>query len=200
MSTPAQNVPPSDPNVVNIEVNGVPMQARKGQMIIEVTDRHDVYVPRFCYHPKLTIAANCRMCLVEVEKAPKPLAGLRHSGGRGHEGLHALEARDLGAEGDDGVPADQPSARLPHLRSGRGVRAAGSCHGLRSQRIALHGAQAHRQGQESWAARQHRHDALHPLHAVCSIRPGDRRHSRARHELSQRPIRDRHVHREERRP
>jgi NADH-quinone oxidoreductase subunit G len=73
MSTPAPNVPPADPNVVNIEVNGVPLQARKGQMIIEVTDKHDIYVPRFCYHPKLTIAANCRMCLVEVEKAPKPL-------------------------------------------------------------------------------------------------------------------------------
>jgi NADH-quinone oxidoreductase subunit G len=58
---------------VNIEVNGVPMKARKGQMIIEVTDAHDVYVPRFCYHPKLSIAANCRMCLVEVEKVPKPL-------------------------------------------------------------------------------------------------------------------------------
>jgi len=60
-------------DLVNIEVNGVPMQARRGQMIIEVTDREDVYVPRFCYHDKLSIAANCRMCLVEVEKAPKPL-------------------------------------------------------------------------------------------------------------------------------
>ena len=58
---------------VNIEVNGVPMRARRGQMIIEVTDAQDVYVPRFCYHPKLSIAANCRMCLVEVERAPKPL-------------------------------------------------------------------------------------------------------------------------------
>jgi NADH-quinone oxidoreductase subunit G len=58
---------------VNIEVNGVQMQARRGQMIIEVTDAHAVYVPRFCYHPKLSIAANCRMCLVEVERAPKPL-------------------------------------------------------------------------------------------------------------------------------
>ena len=57
---------------VNIEVNGVPMKARKGQMIIHVTDANDVYVPRFCYHDKLPIAANCRMCLVEVEKAPKP--------------------------------------------------------------------------------------------------------------------------------
>lgn len=58
---------------VNIEVNGVPLRARKGQMLIQVTDAHDVYVPRFCYHEKLTIAANCRMCLVEVEKAPKPM-------------------------------------------------------------------------------------------------------------------------------
>src|ERR1700687_5361779 len=58
---------------VNIEVNGVAMKARKGEMIIRVTDAHGAYVPRFCYHEKLTIAANCRMCLVEVEKAPKPL-------------------------------------------------------------------------------------------------------------------------------
>jgi NADH-quinone oxidoreductase subunit G len=58
---------------VNIEVNGVAMKARKGEMIIRVTDAHGAYVPRFCYHDKLSIAANCRMCLVEVEKAPKPL-------------------------------------------------------------------------------------------------------------------------------
>jgi len=58
---------------VNVEVNGVPMKARKGEMIIRVTDAANVYVPRFCYHDKLSIAANCRMCLVEVEKAPKPL-------------------------------------------------------------------------------------------------------------------------------
>jgi len=58
---------------VDIEIDGVPTTARKGQMIIEVTDEQRVYVPRFCYHEKLTIAANCRMCLVEVENAPKPL-------------------------------------------------------------------------------------------------------------------------------
>ncbi len=66
----------SDPvptDLVNIEVNGVPMKARKGDMIIRATDANGVYVPRFCYHEKLPIAANCRMCLVEVEKAPKPL-------------------------------------------------------------------------------------------------------------------------------
>lgn len=58
---------------VTIEINGVPTEARAGQMLIEVTDQADVYVPRFCYHRKLSIAANCRMCLVDVEKAPKPL-------------------------------------------------------------------------------------------------------------------------------
>ncbi len=60
-------------DLVNIEVNGVPLKARKGQMIMQVTDPADIYIPRFCYHAKLTVAANCRMCLVEVEKAPKPL-------------------------------------------------------------------------------------------------------------------------------
>ncbi|NNE61570.1 MAG: NADH-quinone oxidoreductase subunit G, partial [Woeseia sp.] len=60
-------------DTVKIEVDGETVEARKGQMLIEVTDRVGAYVPRFCYHEKLSIAANCRMCLVEVEKAPKPL-------------------------------------------------------------------------------------------------------------------------------
>jgi len=58
---------------VNIEVNGIPLKARKGAMLIEVTDAAGISIPRFCYHKKLSIAASCRMCLVEVEKAPKPL-------------------------------------------------------------------------------------------------------------------------------
>jgi NADH-quinone oxidoreductase subunit G len=60
-------------DTVNIEVNGVPLKARKGQMIMQVTDPAQIYIPRFCYHDKLSVAANCRMCLVEVEKAPKPM-------------------------------------------------------------------------------------------------------------------------------
>ncbi|MBA2492693.1 MAG: NADH-quinone oxidoreductase subunit G [Gammaproteobacteria bacterium] len=58
---------------VNLEINGRPVTARKGEMIISVADRYDIRIPRFCYHKKLSIAANCRMCLVEVEKAPKPV-------------------------------------------------------------------------------------------------------------------------------
>ena len=60
-------------DLVNLEVDGVAVTGRKGQMIIQVTDTTASYVPRFCYHAKLTVAANCRMCLVEVEKAPKPM-------------------------------------------------------------------------------------------------------------------------------
>ncbi len=60
-------------DVVNVEVDGRPLKARKGQMIMQLTDQAGIYVPRFCYHEKLSIAANCRMCLVEVEKAPKPM-------------------------------------------------------------------------------------------------------------------------------
>ena len=58
---------------IKIEIDGRNVSADKGQMLIEVTDKNDIYIPRFCYHKKLTVAANCRMCLVEVEKAPKPL-------------------------------------------------------------------------------------------------------------------------------
>ena len=60
-------------DAVTIEVDGRKIPARKGQMLIEVTDAAGIYIPRFCYHDQLSIAANCRMCLVEVEKAPKPM-------------------------------------------------------------------------------------------------------------------------------
>ena len=60
-------------NEVSIEINGNIRFAKPGTMIIEATDAVGEYVPRFCYHKSLSIAANCRMCLVEVEGAPKPL-------------------------------------------------------------------------------------------------------------------------------
>jgi NADH-quinone oxidoreductase subunit G len=60
-------------DIVNIEVDGKPVEGRRGQMVIEVTDNVGAYVPRFCYHEKLSIAANCRMCLVDIEGAPKPI-------------------------------------------------------------------------------------------------------------------------------
>ncbi|MDD3650157.1 NADH-quinone oxidoreductase subunit NuoG [Immundisolibacter sp.] len=58
-------------DLLNIEINGIALQARKGQMIIQAADAAGITIPRFCYHEKLSVAANCRMCLVEVEKMPK---------------------------------------------------------------------------------------------------------------------------------
>ena len=60
-------------NTVTIEIDGQAVQAEKGSMIIEVADQQGIRIPRFCYHKKLSVAANCRMCMVDVEKAPKPL-------------------------------------------------------------------------------------------------------------------------------
>ena len=59
--------------IVTIVIDDKEVQTASGSMIIEAADAIGVYIPRFCYHSKLSIAANCRMCLVEVEKAPKPL-------------------------------------------------------------------------------------------------------------------------------
>ncbi|HXV10578.1 MAG TPA: NADH-quinone oxidoreductase subunit NuoG [Burkholderiales bacterium] len=58
---------------IEIEVDGRTLQAEEGETIIMAANRAGIYIPHFCYHRKLSIAANCRMCLVQVEKAPKPL-------------------------------------------------------------------------------------------------------------------------------
>ena len=60
-------------DTVKIEIDGRTIHARRGEMLIEAADEAGINIPRFCYHKKLSIAANCRMCLVEVEKVPKPL-------------------------------------------------------------------------------------------------------------------------------
>src|SRR5438874_12632078 len=59
--------------MLKIEVDGRPVEVPQGATVMDATNKLGVYVPHFCYHRKLSIAANCRMCLVEVEKAPKPL-------------------------------------------------------------------------------------------------------------------------------
>ncbi|MDG6778327.1 NADH-quinone oxidoreductase subunit NuoG [Thiomicrorhabdus sp. zzn3] len=59
--------------MVKVEINGQVVEAREGDMLIDVADQAQISIPRFCYHKKLSIAANCRMCLVEVEGAWKPL-------------------------------------------------------------------------------------------------------------------------------
>ncbi|MEM5328979.1 NADH-quinone oxidoreductase subunit NuoG [Paraburkholderia sp. JHI2823] len=57
--------------MVELEIDGKKVQVPEGSMVIQAAQRVDTYIPHFCYHKKLSIAANCRMCLVDVEKMPK---------------------------------------------------------------------------------------------------------------------------------
>jgi len=59
--------------MLKLEIDGREVEVQHGATVMEAATKLGIYVPHFCYHKKLSIAANCRMCLVEVEKAPKPL-------------------------------------------------------------------------------------------------------------------------------
>ncbi len=59
--------------MVEIELDGQKVEVAEGSMVMHAAEKAGTYIPHFCYHKKLSIAANCRMCLVDVEKAPKPL-------------------------------------------------------------------------------------------------------------------------------
>ena len=59
--------------MVEIELDGKKVEVAEGSMVMHAAEKAGTYIPHFCYHKKLSIAANCRMCLVQVEKAPKPL-------------------------------------------------------------------------------------------------------------------------------
>ncbi|MGI9338251.1 MAG: NADH-quinone oxidoreductase subunit NuoG [Gammaproteobacteria bacterium] len=58
---------------IKLQINGKPVCAKEGETVMEAASAAGVHIPHFCWHPQLSIAANCRMCLVEVEKSPKPL-------------------------------------------------------------------------------------------------------------------------------
>src|SRR5574338_336563 len=59
--------------MLDIEIDGIQVQVPDGSTVMDAAAKAGSYIPHFCYHKKLSIAANCRMCLVQVEKAPKPL-------------------------------------------------------------------------------------------------------------------------------
>ncbi len=59
--------------MIEIEIDGKKLEVAEGSMVIQAAEANGTYIPHFCYHRKLSVAANCRMCLVEVEKAPKPM-------------------------------------------------------------------------------------------------------------------------------
>ena len=130
--------------MIEIEIDGKKVEVPEGSMVMDAADKLGIYVPHFCYHKKLSIAANCRMCLVEVEKAPKPLPACATPVTEGMKVRTQSDEGDQGAEGRDGVPADQPPARLPDLRPGRRMPAAGPGGRLRRLGVALRRGKARR--------------------------------------------------------
>ena len=64
---------PVDPNAVAITVNGRAVTARKGELVIAAAQRHDVYIPRFCYHERMNPVGMCRMCLVDIDTGRGPM-------------------------------------------------------------------------------------------------------------------------------
>uniref|UniRef100_A0A3Q0RSI9 2Fe-2S ferredoxin-type domain-containing protein n=1 Tax=Amphilophus citrinellus TaxID=61819 RepID=A0A3Q0RSI9_AMPCI len=58
-------------NLVEVFVDGKPVEVEPGTTVLQACEKVGVQIPRFCYHERLSVAGNCRMCLVEIEKAPK---------------------------------------------------------------------------------------------------------------------------------
>ena len=142
---------------------------------------HGVYVPRFCYHEKLAIAANCRMCLVEVEKAPKPLPACATPVTEGMK-VFTQSPRAIGAQRAVmeflliNHPLDCPicdqggECELQDLAVGFGRDVSRYNESKRAV-----------EGREPGAADRHRHDALHPVHPLHPLHRGDRRRAGAGH-------------------
>ncbi|HMG59712.1 MAG TPA: 2Fe-2S iron-sulfur cluster-binding protein, partial [Burkholderiales bacterium] len=83
-----------------LTVDGRQTEVRHGATVMEAANGLGIYIPHFCYHKKLSIAANCRMCLVEIEKAPKPQPACATPA---TEGMKVFTRSDYARQAQDGV-------------------------------------------------------------------------------------------------
>ena len=114
-----------------VTVDGVEIEVPQGATVLQACELAGKEIPRFCYHERLSIAGNCRMCLVEVAPGPpKPQASCALPAADGQAIRTDTADGQEGARGGDGVPAHQPPARLPDLRPGRRMRPPGPGDGL----------------------------------------------------------------------
>jgi NADH-quinone oxidoreductase subunit G len=86
--------------MINIEIDGKSVAVPRGSTVMDAANELGVYIPHFCYHKKLSIAANCRMCLVEVEKAPKPLPACATPAS---DGMRVFTHSDMAVKAQKGV-------------------------------------------------------------------------------------------------
>ncbi len=86
--------------MINVEIDGKLVEIERGSTVMDAARKVGVYIPHFCYHEKLSISANCRMCLVEVEKAPKPLPACATPAA---DGMKVHTRSDLAVKAQKGV-------------------------------------------------------------------------------------------------
>ena len=82
-------LPPNPEDALEVFVDGHAVRIPKGFTVLQACEVAGVDIPRFCYHSRLSIAGNCRMCLVEVEKSPKPVASCAMPALPGQSATHA---------------------------------------------------------------------------------------------------------------
>ena len=170
-----------------VTVDGIEIEVPQGATVLQACELAGKEIPRFCYHERLSIAGNCRMCLVEVAPGPpKPQASCALARRRRPDDPHRHADGQEGARRGDGVPAHQPPARLPDLRPGRRMRPAGPGDGLWPQRHALRREQARGRRQIYGPGHQDVDDPLHPVHALHPLLRGSRGRRRDRHALPRR--------------
>ena len=96
--------------LIEVMVDGHPIQIENGSSILQAIEATGINVPRFCFHERLSVAGNCRMCLVEIEKSPKPVR------------KGSAVARRAGRNWRrDGIGGERPPYRCPRARSGNGA-------------------------------------------------------------------------------
>ena len=86
--------------MINVEIDGKRVEIEAGRSVIEAAHRAGIYIPHFCYHNKLSIAASCRMCLVQVEKVPKPIPACATPVS---EGMKVLTNSEMAVKAQQGV-------------------------------------------------------------------------------------------------
>ena len=178
-----------------LTVDGLEIEVPPGSTVLQACEAAGREIPVFCFHQRLNIAGNCRMCLVEMERSPKPIASCAMPASEGMVIRTDTAAGPQGAQERARDAPDQPPAGLPDLRSGRRVRPAGPDPVLRPRSLALQGEQAQRHRQGSGALDLDPHEPLHPLHALHPLPRRGRGRRGARHGAPRRARGDQHLDR-----
>ena len=161
-------------DTVTLKIDGRDLTVAKGKTILEAALDNGISIPYYCYHPGIGVDGSCRVCIVKVEKMPKLQTSCSTVCTDGMVVETSSPEVVAGAGQRVRVPADQPPARLPRLRQGRRVPAAGLLVHVRAggQPDGVPAPHVRRRGRQG--GRRLRADAdaePQPLHHVHAVRP-----------------------------